>query len=104
GLGGGGETGGLEGGYLLLPDEGAEAAAREVQATVARELRLSASLGVATCKVVAKVASDMRKPGGLVVVPPGGEAAFLAPLPLRAPPGVGPRTGERPRAAGIGVV
>jgi len=95
---------GLDEGYMLLPDEGAETAAREVQAAVARELRLSASLGVATCKVVAKVASDMRKPGGLVVVPPAAEAAFLAPLPLRALPGVGPRTEERLLAAGIGVV
>jgi DNA polymerase-4 len=95
---------GLDEGYLLLPDVEAEAAARDVQAAVARQLRLSASLGVATCKVVAKVASDARKPGGLVVVPPGGEAAFLAPLPLRALPGVGPRTEERLRAAGIGTL
>ncbi|MBJ7608653.1 MAG: DNA polymerase IV [Candidatus Dormibacteraeota bacterium] len=51
---------------------------------------LDASCGVATCKLVAKVASDLRKPRGLVVVPPGGEAAFLAPLPLRRLPGLGP--------------
>ena len=54
-------------------------------------MRLSCSLGVATCKVVAKIGSDVRKPGGITVVPPGGEAAFLAPLPVRALPGVGPK-------------
>jgi DNA polymerase IV len=51
---------------------------------------LHASFGVAGTKVVAKVASDLRKPRGFVVVPPGEEAAFLAPLPLRRLPGLGP--------------
>ena len=59
------------------------------------------SLGVAACKVVAKVASDRRKPGGLTVVPPGREAAFLAPFPIRRLPGIGPRAEERLHAAGI---
>jgi DNA polymerase-4 len=62
---------------------------------------LTCSLGVAPCKVVAKVASDARKPGGLVVVPPGREAAFLAPLAVRRLPGVGPKAEERLHAAGI---
>jgi DNA polymerase-4 len=52
--------------------------------------RLHASFGVATAKVVAKVASDLRKPRGFVVVEPGDEAAFFAPLPLRRLPGLGP--------------
>ena len=51
---------------------------------------LHASFGVATSKVVAKIASDLRKPRGFVVVRPGEEAAFLAPLPLRRLPGLGP--------------
>jgi DNA polymerase IV len=51
---------------------------------------LHASFGVATCKTVAKIASDLRKPRGFVVVAPGDEAAFLAPLPLRRLPGLGP--------------
>src|SRR5260221_2671381 len=51
---------------------------------------LHASFGVATTKVVAKVASDLRKPRGFVVVPPGEEAAFLAPLPVRRLPRLGP--------------
>jgi DNA polymerase-4 len=56
---------------------------------------------VATSKVVAKVASDRRKPGGLTVVRPGREAAFLAPFPIRLLPGVGPRAEERLAAVGI---
>jgi DNA polymerase-4 len=67
-------------------------------------VRLSCSLGVATCKVVAKIASDRDKPGGVTVVEPGGEAAFLAPLPLRALPGVGPRTEARLTAAGLATI
>jgi DNA polymerase-4 len=59
------------------------------------------SLGVAPCKVVAKVASDARKPGGLVVVPPGRETAFLGPLAVRRLPGVGPKAEERLSRAGI---
>jgi DNA polymerase IV len=51
--------------------------------------------------VVAKVASDRRKPGGLVVVLPGREAAFLAPFEIRLLPGVGPRSEARLRAVGI---
>ena len=66
----------------------------EIAAKVRDEIfattELHASFGVATTKVVAKVASDLRKPRGFVVVPPGEEAAFLAPLPLRRLPGLGP--------------
>jgi DNA polymerase IV len=75
--------------------------ARRLQAQVRNEIGLSASLGVATNKQVAKVASDFDKPGGLTVVRPGEEAAFLAPLPARALWGVGPVTAER--LAGMGV-
>jgi DNA polymerase-4 len=59
---------------------------------------------VAPCKVVAKVGSDARKPGGLVVVVPGQEAGFLAPLDVRKLPGVGPKAEARLRAADIGTV
>ena len=65
---------------------------------------LTCSLGVAPCKVVAKVGSDARKPGGLVVVVPGQEAGFLAPLDVRKLPGVGPKAEERLRAAGVDTV
>lgn len=78
--------------------------ARQLQARVRDEVGLSASLGVATNKQVAKVASDHQKPGGLTVVPPGQEAAFLAPLPVRALSGVGPVTAARLAELGVSTV
>ena len=71
---------------------GAEAIARGLKRAVHEELGLVLSVGVATNKLCAKVASDLRKPDGLVVVAPGGEAVFLAPLPLARLWGVGPKT------------
>ncbi len=62
---------------------------------------LTSSVGIATAKSVAKIASDLRKPDGLVVVPPGPEAAFLAPLPLRALPGLGPAAERRLDGLGL---
>jgi DNA polymerase-4 len=62
---------------------------------------LDASFGVATCKTVAKIASDLRKPRGFVVVRPGEEAEFLRPLPLRTLPGLGPATADA--LAGLGL-
>src|SRR4051812_35733388 len=100
------EQAGIDEGYLDLGEVApafvdARAVAETVQAVVRARTRLSCSLGVATSKVVAKVASDRRKPAGLTVVRPGREAAFLAPLPLRVLPGIGPRADEKLRAAGI---
>ncbi len=74
---------------LFGPPEGI---ARRIKAAVREEVGLTASVGVATTKLVAKVASDLRKPDGLVVVPPGEEAAFLAPLPITRLWGVGEQT------------
>lgn len=68
--------------------------ARGIQAAV-DALGISCSIGVATNKTVAKIASDRDKPHGITVVPPGTEAAFLAPLPVRLMPGVGPATATR---------
>ena len=65
---------------------------RVIRAAVHDEVGLTASVGVATTKLVAKIASDLRKPDALVVVPPGGEAAFLAPLPISRLWGVGEKT------------
>ncbi|MCL0044456.1 DNA polymerase IV [Dehalococcoidia bacterium] len=59
---------------------------------VKREIGLTISVGVATSKSVAKIASEFDKPDGLVVVPPGQEQLFLAPLPVRQLPGIGPKT------------
>jgi DNA polymerase IV len=72
-----------------------------IQARIEDELRLSASLGVATNKLVAKIASDLRKPHGITVVAPGDEAAFLAPLPIRRLWGVGEVTGRELARLGI---
>jgi DNA polymerase-4 len=71
--------------------EGLEIAA-SIKAAVRDDVGLTASVGVATTKLVAKIASDLRKPDGLVVVPPGDEAAFLAPLPIWRLWGVGDKT------------
>jgi DNA polymerase-4 len=94
------ERTGLDEGYLDVGEVAADfLRARElaeaVQTAVRGTTRLTCSLGVATSKVVAKVASDRRKPGGITVVLPGREAAFLAPLEVRKLPGVGPRSAER---------
>jgi nucleotidyltransferase/DNA polymerase involved in DNA repair len=78
-----------------------EEIARTLKAAIREETRLTASVGVAASKLVAKVASDMRKPDGLVVVPSGEEAAFLAPLPVRRLWGVGPKMEEALARLGI---
>jgi DNA polymerase IV len=80
---------------------GARAVAEAVQTAVRAGSNLTCSLGVAPSKVVAKVASDARKPGGIVVVPAGRAAAFLAPLEVRRLPGVGPKAEERLRRDAI---
>ena len=78
-----------------------ETVAREIRERVPGELGLPASVGLATTKLVAKVASDFNKPRGFTVVAPGEEAAFLAPLPVRSIWGIGPRTAERLAELGI---
>jgi DNA polymerase-4 len=100
------EQAGIDEGYLDLGEvapefDDARALAEAVRAVVKARTRLSCSLGVASSKVVAKVASDRRKPGGLTVVRPGREASFLAPFPIRVLPGVGPRAEARLVAASI---
>jgi DNA polymerase-4 len=69
-----------------------ESIARQIKAAVRDEIGLTVSVGVARTKLVAKIASDLRKPDGLVVVPPGEEEAFLAPLPISRLWGVGEKT------------
>jgi DNA polymerase-4 len=100
------EQTGIDEGYLDLGEVArdfleARVIAEAVQTSVRGATSLTCSLGVAPCKVVAKVASDARKPGGLVVVVPGQEAGFLAPLAVRKLPGVGPKAEERLRTADI---
>jgi DNA polymerase-4 len=69
-----------------------EAVARAIRIAIQEQTRLSASVGIAPVKFVAKIASDLEKPGGLVVVPPGEIETFLHPLPISRLWGVGPRT------------
>jgi DNA polymerase IV len=100
------ERTGLDEGYLDVGEVAAEfgrarRVAEAVQTAVRGSTSLTCSLGVSTCKVVAKIASDQRKPGGLVVVPPGREAEFLAPFDVRRLPGVGPRAEARLRPDGV---
>jgi DNA polymerase-4 len=66
--------------------------AAAIRSKVLQDVGLTASVGVASSKLVAKIASDLRKPDALVVVAPGGEAAFLAPLPISRLWGVGEKT------------
>jgi DNA polymerase IV len=98
------DEGYLDFGEVLHHFRQARALAEAVQVAVKGATSLSCSLGVGTAKVVAKVASDRRKPGGITVVAPGKETSFLAPFPVRSLPGVGPRAEERLHAAGIEVI
>jgi DNA polymerase IV len=100
------ERTGIDEGYLDLGTVAsdftrARAVASAIQTAVRGRTSLTCSLGVGTSKVVCKIASDRRKPGGITVVPPGTEARFLAPLSVRLLPGVGPRAEERLRTAGV---
>ena len=69
-------------------------AARRMKARIKDELGLYCTVGIASSKVVARVASDLAKPDGVLEVEVGKEAEFLAPLPVEKLPGVGPRTGD----------
>ncbi len=100
------ERTGLDEGYLDIGEVAgdflaARKVAEAVQTAVRAGTRLSCALGVSTSKVVAKIASDHRKPGGLTVVPAGSEIRFLAPFDVRRLPGVGPKAEERLVAAGV---
>jgi DNA polymerase-4 len=100
------EQTGIDEGYLDLGEVAsdflqARVVAEALQTAVRAGTSLTCSLGVAPCKVVAKIGSDARKPGGLTVVVPGQEATFLAPFDVRRLPGVGPKAEERLRAAGV---
>jgi len=68
------------------------AAVRDLQRRIWAELEIPVSMGIATNKVVAQIASKLRKPRGFEVVPAGREAAFLAPLPIGKLPGIGQKT------------
>lgn len=79
----------------------AEEIARSLQRRILESVRLPSSVGVATSKLVAKIASGLGKPKGFVAVPPGEEAAFLAPLPVEALWGVGAVAARRLHDLGL---
>lgn len=89
-------TGRLHGPPLALADK--------LLRAITRSTSLPCSAGLATTRLVAKVASDQAKPRGLVWVAPGQEARFLAPLPVRKIPGIGQVTERALRALGIETV
>jgi len=97
----------IDEGYLDLKPCGfksaaaVEAAVRGLQARIWDELKIPVSMGLATNKLVAQIASKLRKPRGFVVVPPGGEEAFLAPLDIGKLPGVGTKTEAALQTRGI---
>ncbi len=88
--------------YIDLSDhDDPESLALFIREQVKQETTLPASVGLATSKLVAKVASDYDKPAGCTIIRPGEEAEFLAPLSVRALWGIGPRTAERLGGLGI---
>ncbi len=100
----------IDEGYLDLGPCGfrsAEEIERRVRALQQRiwdDLQIPTSFGIAANKLVSAIASKARKPRGFTVVPPGAEAAFLAPLKVNVLPGVGTKSAERLEQAGIRLV
>lgn len=87
-----------------LSPAGVHNIATKLRTTIADQTGLTASVGAATSKLLAKIASEQAKPDGLVVIEPGTERAVLEPLPVRALLGVGPATADRLARMGIRTV
>jgi len=100
------ESVGIDEAYVDLTGLGdspvaARAVAEHVRRRVRQELNVNVSVCIAGSRTTAKVGSDRAKPDGLLEVPPGGDAAFLAPLPIRDLPLVGPKLGDALAAARV---
>jgi len=78
--------------------------AEKIKQRVKDELGICASIGIASSKVVAKVASDLSKPDGLLEVPAGEERAFLAPLPVAKLPGIGKKSERVLKGLGVSTI
>jgi DNA polymerase-4 len=75
--------------------------AREIKSRIAGERRLTASIGVAANRFLAKLGSDLQKPDGLTMIAESGKEAFLRPLPVNRIPGVGPVTAQSLEELGL---
>lgn len=94
----------LDEAYVAIPTDDvaqSEAWAQRIRARVFADVGLTISAGVASGKMVAKIASDTCKPNGLALVPPGTEAAYLAPMPVGRLSGIGPKTQARLDGSGV---
>ena len=85
----------------VTPERTPSQIASELKGRVKEDVGLTISVGVATSKSVAKIASDMDKPDGLKIVPPGSEREFLEPLAAEQLWGIGPKTAARLDSEGI---
>ena len=97
---------GLDEAYLNVsgcvePYGSAQKLALTIKERINKQLKITASVGIATCKVVAKIASDLCKPDGLLEIAPGEEQSFLNPLPVAKLPGVGKKTEQALKEMGI---
>jgi DNA polymerase IV (DinB-like DNA polymerase) len=94
--------------YFDLSDAGsfdrAAAICRQIKKEIQDQERLTASIGLGPNKLVAKIASDFQKPDGLTVVTPEEAEGFLAPLPVRQIPGIGPKAEQRLARQGLRIV
>ncbi|MCX4760494.1 DNA polymerase IV [Streptomyces sp. NBC_01275] len=91
-------------GETAWDSESALLAGISLRADIRAVTGLTGSVGLASCKMLAKIGSEQAKPDGLVLIEPGTERALLGPLPVRTLPGVGPATGDHLRRAGITTV
>ncbi|HEY4990349.1 MAG TPA: DNA polymerase IV, partial [Opitutaceae bacterium] len=100
----------IDEGYLdlgacrLASVEATERAVRDLQRRIWEEIKIPVSMGIASNKLVAQIASKLRKPRGFVVVRPGEEAAFMEPLALSRLPGIGSKTEAALQKVGLKLV
>ena len=94
----------LEAGGMEPTVAAARSVGERLRAVIRATTGLSASVGLARTKMLAKIASEEAKPDGIFLVEPGSERGVLAPMSVRALPGVGPATAETLRRAGLHTV
>ncbi|WP_123963778.1 DNA polymerase IV [Streptomyces sp. TLI_185] len=94
----------LEAGEAAWDAASARLVGEKLRADIRTDTGLTGSVGLAACKMLAKIASEEAKPNGLVLIEPGTERAKLGPMSVRMLPGVGPATGDHLRRAGITTV